>query len=64
MQKLRARFADSAPAKLADESFEIADRYLGRLLVFRKGSYIGGWSITGEGLDGTALSRALAASLP
>ncbi len=43
MQKLRDRFGSSTPAKAADEAFEANDRYLGRLLMFRKGAYVAGF---------------------
>ena len=63
MQKLRARFAGAATAKLADDAFQTTDQYLGRLFIFRKGGLIGGYSITGEGQDPAALAAALAAKM-
>jgi len=42
MQKLRDRFRNSEPVKTADEAFRSNDRYLGQLLIFRKGPYIAG----------------------
>ena len=61
--KLRARFTDSQPAKLADEAFQTEDKYLGHLFVFRKGRYIGGYAIKGEGRDAAALSAKLAGKM-
>ena len=60
MQQLRKRFGETTPAAIADEAFQAADQYLGRLCVFRKGSYIGGYAISQDGVDPVPLSRALA----
>jgi hypothetical protein len=59
MEKLRARFAGSTPAKIGDEALQASDQYLGRLCIFRKGRYIGGYSNLAEGQDGVALATAL-----
>lgn len=64
MTKLRARFGEVKPAKVADEAFEVADKYLGRLCFFRKGQYLAGYSGIGEGQDPVALGAALAARIP
>jgi len=64
MQKLRARFGETAPAKLGDEAFQFTDKYLGKLCVFRKGRYIGGYGNVAEGQDPLALATALAAKVP
>ena len=64
MQKLRARFGETASAKLADEAFQFTDKYLGKLCIFRKGRYIGGWGNVAEGQDPLALASALAAKVP
>lgn len=64
MAKLRARFGEVKPAKVADEAFEVADKYLGRLCFFRKGQYLAGYSGVAEGMDPVALSTALAARIP
>lgn len=61
LQKVRARFAETSTAKIADEAFQGSDRYLGRLCVFRKGRVVGGWANVGEGSDAAALAAALAA---
>jgi hypothetical protein len=63
MQKLRARFGETAPAKVADEAFLASDNYLGKLCVFRKGRYIGGYAVTGEGASAQELAQALAAKV-
>jgi hypothetical protein len=63
MQQLRKRFGETTPTAIADEAFQAADRYLGRLCVFRKGSYIGGYAISQDGMDPAPLSRALAGKI-
>jgi hypothetical protein len=60
MQALRTRFSENTPAKLADDAFQTTDKYLGKLYFFRKGKYIGGYSITAEGMDPAPLAAALA----
>jgi hypothetical protein len=60
MEQLRKRFGQTTPAAIADEAFQATDQYLGRLCVFRKGSYIGGYAISGDGMDPVGLSKALA----
>jgi hypothetical protein len=64
MEQLRKRFGETTPAAIADEGFQAADPYLGRLCVFRKGAYIGGFAISADGMDPVALSKALAGRVP
>jgi hypothetical protein len=65
MQKLRARFTGSSPvAGVGDEAFGAEDRYLGKLLVFRKGPRVAGVSNVAPDADATPLAKALAARLP
>ena len=66
MEQLRKRFATTSPATpvaVADEAFQITDKYLGRMCVFRQGRYIGGYAISLDGIDAVALSKALAATV-
>ncbi len=63
MNKLRARIAENKPAQVADEAFEANDKYLGRLCMFRKGRYIGGFTGLKEGEDVAALASKLAANV-
>jgi Family of unknown function (DUF6599) len=63
MQKLKARFNDVAPSKIADDSFTATDKYLGRLCIFRKGNYVAGYAIT-DSTDPAPLAAQLAAKLP
>ena len=66
MVKLKARIGQSGQieaAKIGEEGFQATDKYLGRMCVFRKGSYLGGYANLGEGQDGVALAAALAAKV-
>jgi len=60
MEKLRARFGASTPARIGDEAFQATDQYLGRLCIFRKGRYVAGYANVADGQDGVALATALA----
>lgn len=51
MATLRKRFANLQPVEIGDEAFTGTDRYLGRMLVFRTGAKIGGFSNIAEGAD-------------
>jgi hypothetical protein len=62
--QLRQRFAEAAPAHLADESFQAADQYLGGLCMFRKGRYIGGFANTPDAKAATAQAASLAEHIP
>ncbi len=63
--KLRARFADvKAAAGLGEEAFTAHDRYLGGLVVFRKGTRLAGVANVPTGEDALPLAKALAARLP
>jgi hypothetical protein len=64
MTKLRARFPDTAPAQLADDAFQMNDKYLGRVCIFRKGSYVGGYGNVAAGQEPVALAKELAGRLP
>jgi hypothetical protein len=64
MQKLRARFGETMPANVAGEAFQLNDPYLGRMCVFRKGRYIGGYANVADEKDAVALAAALAGNVP
>ena len=61
--KLKERFGQSSPAKIADEAFTATDKYLSGLCVFRKGSFIGGFANLPAGRDGVAEAEKLAANV-
>jgi len=64
MLKLKARFGETTAAKIGDEAFVAADQYLGRLCIFRKGRYVGGYAVSDTGLDPSASAAKLAAKIP
>jgi len=64
MQKLRERFGETAKAPIADDAFQLTDKYLGRLCVVRKGRYLAGYGNLADGQDAAALVKALASRLP
>ena len=63
MDALRKRFGATTPATVADDAFQVTDQYLGRLCIFRKGEYLGGYAISQDGVDPVALAKALAAKV-
>ena len=64
MQKLRDRFGASEPMKTADEAFQANDRYLGRLLIFRKGAYVAGFVNLTADAPAAKSAQVLAAAIP
>jgi hypothetical protein len=64
MAKLRQRFTEAQPATIGDESFQANDRYLGHLLIFRKGSTLAGLTNLKDGVDPAKPAQALAAGIP
>jgi hypothetical protein len=64
MAKLQQRFGESQSVSVGDSAFQANDKYLGRLLFFRKGAYVGGFANLKEGFDATAAATALAAKIP
>jgi hypothetical protein len=63
IQKLRARFGEPSPAKVGDEAFQLNDAYLGRMCVFRKGRYVGGYANVADGQDPVTLAVTLAGNV-
>ncbi len=64
MEKLRGRYPGTAPASIADDAFQMNDKYLGQVCIFRKGRYIAGYGNVAAGQDPVALAKALADLLP
>ena len=64
MEQLRKRFGATTPTAIGDEAFQATDQYLGRLCVFRKGRYVGGYAISQAGTDPVPLSKTLAEIVP
>jgi hypothetical protein len=63
MQQLRRRFTEVSEVELEEGAFQGADRYLGRVCMFRKGRLLGGYAISGDQVDPVSLSRKLAAAI-
>ncbi len=61
--KLKERFGQTSPAKIADEAFTANDKYLNGMCVFRKGAFIGGVANLPEGRNGVAEAEKLAANV-
>jgi hypothetical protein len=64
MDKWKTRLGETAPAQIGEAGFQATDKYLGRLAVFRKGRFLGGWSNVAEGSDPLKLAAELLAKLP
>ena len=64
LEKLKDRIGETQPAKVAEEAFQATDRYLGKLCVFRKGAYLGGFVNLKPDQDAVALASSLAARIP
>lgn len=61
--KLKERFGQTAPVRIADEAFTATDKYLNGMCVFRKGSFVGGFANLPSGHDGVAETEKLAANV-
>lgn len=64
MQKLRERFGETAKAPIADDAFQVTDKYLGRVCIARKGRYLAGYGNLADGQDAVKLVAFLASRLP
>jgi hypothetical protein len=65
LETLRERFGGTRVVDgIADEAFTATDDELGGLLIFRKGTRLGGVASLAMPSDGTALARRLAHALP
>ncbi len=64
LSKVKGRFYKTAPAEIAGEAFQVEDRYLGGLCVFRKGRYVAGYANQPTVERAAQLAVALARRLP
>ena len=64
MQKLRERFGETAKASIADDAFQVTDKYLGRVCIARKGRYLTGYGNLADGQDAVKLVTSLASRVP
>lgn len=62
--QFRQRVTAGAAAQVGDEAFQTTDKYLGRLVVFRKGRYLAGAANFPADVDPLPLVTELAAQLP
>jgi hypothetical protein len=64
MKKLREKFAGSSAAHIGDEAFQVKDKYLGEMCIFRKGRYVAGYANMPEPTAAAALAGQLARRIP
>lgn len=64
MNKLRARFADSSPAQVAEEAFQAKTQYLEGICIFRKGRYIAGYANQPDTQQAVTAATKLATRIP
>lgn len=64
MGKLRARFADAAPAQVADEAILAKTQYLDGICIFRKGRYLAGYANLPDPQDAVTQAKNLATRIP
>jgi cob(I)alamin adenosyltransferase len=64
MAKLRARFAETQPAKLGDEALVVDDKYLGRICIARRGPRLIGYANVPPAGDAVSLTAALLGRVP
>lgn len=64
MAKLLARFGETQPVSVGDEAFQAQDKYLGNLLLFRKGIHVAGFANVTDNPAAVKSAQAFAAHLP
>jgi hypothetical protein len=64
MIKLRARFADAAPARVADEAIAAKAPYLEGICIFRKGRYVAGYANAPNAQAALSNAQKLATQIP
>jgi hypothetical protein len=63
-KNVQARFADAAPAKVADEAFQAKTPYLDSICIFRKGRYIAGYANLATPQEAVTRATTLATRIP
>ncbi len=61
---LRKRFGAVTPARIPDEAFQMNEKYLGGVCIFRKGRFVGGYAHVRDSAQAVALAKNLASRLP
>lgn len=64
LKQLRAKFAGATDAHAAEEAFQVNDKYLHGVCMFRKGTYLGGYADMPDAGQAVAEAAALAARMP
>ncbi|MBL8173583.1 MAG: hypothetical protein JNK48_02880 [Bryobacterales bacterium] len=64
LAQLKQRLNATETASLGDDSFQVKDKYLGRICVFRKGSILAGTANFPDSVDPATLAKEIAARLP
>jgi len=64
MAQFKQRVNASESASIGEESFQVKDKYLGRMCVFRKGRILAGATNFPEGVDPAGLAKEIAGRLP
>lgn len=64
MSKLRLRFADAAPAQVADDAISAKTQYLDGICIFRKGRYLAGYANLPDPQDAVTQAKKLAMQIP
>lgn len=62
--KVKARFPAAEPAAVADAAFRVEDKYLGTVVIFRKGQRVAGWANVKAPQEAVSLGLELAGRLP
>ena len=63
LAKFKERVGNTQPAQMADEAWQVSDKYLGRMCVFRKGKYLAGFSNLPAEIDPVPLAQKLASKI-
>ena len=64
LKQLRAKFPGATDAKAGDEAFQVKDKYLNGVCMFRKENYLGGYADMQDAGEAVAKAAALAGRIP
>ena len=64
LDKLKERLADPADVKVGDSAFIGTDKYLRKMMIFRKGRYVAGYATVPDDADAAGLATSLAERIP
>jgi hypothetical protein len=63
LAKFKERIGNTQPAQVGDEAWQVNDKYLGRMCVFRKGKYLAGFSNLPADVDPLPMAQKLASKV-